>query len=150
MPKFCPIPASEYYPNVRTNCLAFAFGITERNNFNLDGEKNIVEAFLEAWNRLVGGEIRQIYSVDEAKQDEYIFKVYGFTPYVERDPFMGMLVTLQDFHVVRRELDGTTWVHKPGWNEAPTTITTQEEWDELSKEFGDNFVLFAAKSEGAV
>ena len=150
MPKFCPIPAEDYYPEVRTNCLAFALGVTHADDFNLNDELPIAEAFVQAWKRLVGGEIRQILSVDEAEPSEYIFKVYDYTPFRQWHPFLEYYVTYKDFHVVRRELDGTTWVHKPGWNEPPAKINSKEDWDDLSEEFGSKYVLFAAKSEGAV
>lgn len=149
MPKFCPISANDYYPEVRTNCLAFALGLSHDDDYNLNDELPIAEAFIQAWNRLVGGEIRQIRSIDEAKPNEYIFKVYDYTPFRQWQPILEYYVTYKDFHVVRRELDGT-WVHKPGWNEPPTEITSKEDWDELSKEFGSKYVLFAAKSEEAV
>ena len=149
MPKFCPLSVENYPKGTHTNCLAFALGLTEDGDYNLDDKLSIDKAFLEAWNRLVDGNIRQIQSLDEADQDEYVFKVYAFTPSRQWHSFLKYWITYSDFHVCRRELDGS-WVHKPGWKCPPEQIVTQEQWDEITSDFGSKYVLFAAKSEGAV
>lgn len=149
MPRFCPLSVENYPKDTDTNCLAFALGLTQKGDYDLNDKLTIDKAFLEAWNRLVDGNIRQIQSLDEANQDEYVFKVYDFSLFREWHPILKFWISFKDFHVCRRELDGS-WVHKPGWEDPPEQIVTEEQWDNITKDFGSKYVLFAAKSEGAV
>lgn len=137
-----PISIQEF-PEISTNCLGFALGLTEPASkrssvYNLDERFNIADAFKAKLNEL-GLEIpHQVDSTDEIQPGEYGIMVLGFKPYVVPNPFVGNL-TYYDFHVVRRELDGN-WVHKPGWDEPPCIVNN---WKDLHEEFGHEYVLFA-------
>ena len=140
--RITPISPAEF-PSISTNCLGFAIGICEPVNktsyeYDLDGRLSISEAFTKKVTEL-GFEVpRQIDSVEEAKDNEFVLLVFDFTPHTINYPFVGH-VTYYDYHVVRRELDGT-WVHKPGWYKPPCKVTN---WEELVEEFGRKYVLFA-------
>lgn len=135
-----------------TNCFAFALGITEpvRKHlltYDLNSSLSIDLAFMRKVEELGFGSIpRKIISVDDAKPNEYVFLVFDFTYY--NTNVFGMEVTLMDFHIVRRELDGS-WVHKPGWDENPCKLE-EADWTGIFREFGNKYVLFALQEENVV
>lgn len=151
---FHPLSVNVYPRGIDTNCLAFALGIVKprenHDEYDLEYPMTISEAFINSWQKVGfdSNTLRKISSIDEAKPDEYLFKVYDWTPYYQNVPFMGR-VRFWNFHVLRRELDGS-WVHKPGWDDDPEEVASKQQWDEIENEFGSKYVLFAAKSEGAV
>ena len=136
----------EKFPNISTNCVGFAIGNTTevkeaKSNYDLDFKYPIDEAFKVKLSELgySTSNLRKIESLEDANPDEFIFKIYGFNKYTVIR--FGIRIPYYDFHVVRRELDGT-WVHKPGWNDAPCIIT-ESDWPSIHEEFGEKFVLFA-------
>ena len=112
-----------------TNCLAFSLGLT-LPNMDYDGLVSInpefpVPRFSEVFERLLTElnlEWRKIDSPMEATCEEYVLQIYGFYR-LFRDYH-------PDFHVIRRELDGT-WVHKPDDKKSPCVIN----FDEFVKEY---------------
>ena len=102
--------------NNNSNCLAFALGLdyadVHREYFGLPTCLDL-KTYLKRVCDNVGIRYREIDSCDEAKEDEMIIKGYEFTRYTDNK---------KDFHVIRRELDGT-WVHKEGWENMPCEIT---------------------------
>ena len=143
---FTPIPVCQYPRKLSTNCLAFSLGLVEEIPkssllYNLDHSYSIATAFAKKVKEFGFAEPRRIENLDDLRVGEYAFMVFDYTPYTVNYPFVGP-VTLWNFHVVRRELDGT-WVHKPGWKDEPTEIKSDKEWDDLKKEFGTKWVLFA-------
>ena len=151
MPK-CIRPISiSNFPAVRTNCFGFAIGDTESLNstfftsikFNMDGTLPINEAFHKKLRELGYDELpRQISTLDEATSNEYVFMVLASEKYSLQIPFMGERELCWNYHVVRREPDGT-WVHKPGWKDSPCEISTEADWEDIYNEFGRKYVLFA-------
>ena len=147
MPKRITPIAIDNFPSISTNCFGFGIGNTtpvreSEDLYNLDHHLPIDEAFLAKLSELGYEELpRQIQSVDEAKDGEFVIMVFDFTEYRYKHPFMGW-ETRWDYHVVRRELDGT-WVHKPGWDEMPCEICTDADWEAIYDEFGREYVLFA-------
>ena len=150
--KIRPIPIEEF-PNVNTNCLGFAIGSTKNingiNYFSLNHNFTIDEAFIKKIKSLGYTNIpRRIENLEEAKPNEYVFKVIGFK---EKKDYFDSILELKacrkifDFHVLRRELDGT-WVHKPGWFNPPCSIC-EEDWAWIYESFGKKFVLFALAAE---
>lgn len=140
---FTPISVSQYPRNISTNCLAFSLGITKEipessDLYNLDANYTIETAFEKKVLDLVFTKPRHINSVHDLQPEEYAFMVFDFTPYIIWNPFLGNM-TFWDFHVIRRELDGT-WVHKPGWHDTPEVVN---DWKAIHKEFGNKIVLFA-------
>lgn len=155
MPKFNPISISNYphfSGKMSIPCLGFALGevkpiMKNSSKYNLDDSCSIGEAFLKKISELeIEITLRQINSVDEAIDGEYIFMVIGFTKYWQYNFIYGDYIPLSDFHVLRRELDGS-WVHKPGWDDDPCEIKSQADWDSIFQEFGSKYVLFAAPRE---
>jgi len=148
--KITPIAIHDF-PHISTNCFGFATGNTtpvkeSEDLYNLDHRFPIAEAFLRKLSELGYEELpRQIQSVEEANDDEFVIMVFDFSAYPVYIPFMGW-ETAWDSHVVRREVDGT-WVHKPGWDEPPCEIRTDADWEAIYKEFGRKYVLFAAAAQ---
>lgn len=144
--KITPIAISNF-PNISTNCLGFAIGndtpVRESDSlYVLDHHYSIAEAFSKKLMELNYEELpHKIESVDEAQENEFIIMVFDFTEFKIKHPFMGW-ESHWDYHVVRRELNGT-WVHKPGWELPPCEIQTQADWDAIYNEFGNSYVLFA-------
>jgi len=147
--KITPISIHQY--TYFGNCLDFATGhilsTKTRNDSDLDYSFPIAEAFLKKLSER-GYELpRQIQDESEAREGECILKVFDFTDFEQEHPlWKGETITFKDFHVVRRELDGT-WVHKPGWDDSPCEIRTDEDWAAIYEEFGNKFVLFAFEPE---
>lgn len=150
MPKHInPISVSKFPTNVHTNCMGFALGCEESlsgflgiRKFNLDGSFPIDEAFFRML-REVGYDVpRQISTIDEAHSNEYILMLLGSTKYRIPSLFLSEQELCWNFHVVRRELDGT-WVHKPGWERLPCAICTDADWEAIHSEFGRKYILFA-------
>ena len=144
---FKPISVTQYPRNLSTNCLAFSLGITREvptnsEDYNLDHHLPIQDAFTQFVLQAGFPKPRAIDNVSEAQKGEYIFMVFDFTPYPIQHPFIGQ-ITLWDFHVVRREHDGT-WVHKPGWKQDPRIVS---DWAEIFAEFGNRYFLFALAPE---
>lgn len=118
-----------YELSTYTNCLAFACGF----NFP-DYNKNI---FVPPENIDIVDYIEYIFKVSnllyrkisshEAENDEYIIQI--------RKTSFG------NFHVIRRELDGT-WVHKQGWYNAPKQIL---DWKYINTLFPHTVCIFAVK-----
>lgn len=158
MPKYIkPISISNFPANIITNCFGFAIGDTEsletkdsQTKFNMDGSLPIDKAFYQKLEELGYDELpRQISTVEEANPGEYVLEVFDFTKYTYRTPFMGELddpIVYYDFHVIRREPDGT-WVHKPGWKDQPCKIQTAADWNDIYNEFGCKYVLFAVTAK---
>ena len=144
--KITPIAICNF-PSISTNCLGFGIGNTtpvreSEELYVLDHHLPIAEAFLKKLTEMGYEDLpRQIQSVDEVKDGEYVIMVYDFTEYHVKNPFTGW-ETHWDYHVVRRELNGT-WVHKPGWYDQPCEIHTEAEWEAIYDEFGHEYVLFA-------
>lgn len=147
-----PISIHTFPTNVHTNCFGFAIGDIESldsleasKKFNMDNTLPIAKAVLKKFREL-GYELpRQISTVNEAHSNEIVLKFFDFTAYPVKTPFMGELDEPEihwDFHVVRREVDGT-WVHKPGWRKPPCAITKASDWEAIYEEFGRKYVLFA-------
>lgn len=144
--KFKAISVSDYPKNFSSNCLAFALGLVEEKshrsdfydlNINELPNLTVADAFLQTWSRFeFEGSPRQIANESEAQPGEYVFKVMGFN----KINFFGMK-TFYDFHITRRELDGT-WVHKPDWDEAPRIVTSAD-LDEQAQAYGSKYVMFA-------
>lgn len=151
MPKKITPVAIHNFPSISTNCLGFGIGNTtpvlkSEDLYVLDHHVPIAEAFLKKLTEMGYEKLpRQIQYVDEAKDDEFVIMVFDFTEFRYKHPFMGW-ETHWDYHVVRREADGT-WVHKPGWNEPPCEIRTEADWDAIYREFGREYVLFAETVE---
>ena len=151
MPKIKLIDPNTFPTMICTNCFGFAIGDTEsldsltsKMKFNLNHSLPIAEAVIEKFVELHYDLPRQINNLDDALPGEVVLLFFNFTPYHVYNPFIEEYETHWDFHVVRRELDGVTWVHKPGWNEPPCAITSREQWKEICEEFGHEYVLFAA------
>lgn len=148
MPNFIrPISISDFPANAYTNCLGFAVGYTDAmtnvDQFNLDEHFPIAESFERKLIELGYERLpRRIQEVSEAHDGEYVIMVFDFTPYRVKDFFLREWVTHMDFHVARREPDGT-WVHKPGWKDKPCEIRTEADWEAIFNEFGRKYVLFA-------
>ena len=129
-----------------TNCLGFSLGDktpTQKGNtrYDLNHKLPIAESFLQKLSEL-GYELpRQISSLEEANENEFILMVFDFSEFKEYYPFVGELY-FWDYHVVRRELD-KTWVHKPGWHKPPCEICCEADWEGIYEEFGREYVLFA-------
>ena len=151
MPKRITPISIDLFPRIPTNCFGFAIGntdpVTESSTiYNMDHHLPIAEAFLRKLSELGYEEFpRQIQPVEEAHGDEYVIMVFDFTEYPYHHPLLG-LTTEWDYHVVRREVDGT-WVHKPGWKEPPCKICTDTDWEDLYEEFGSQYVLFAVAAK---
>ena len=153
--KFAAISPEQYptkFPRgYGTNCLAFALGITKpvrlfSSTYDLDSRLDIRVAFESKFSEFFDTKnLRFLNSIDDAKPNEYLFMVFDFTSYTTKR--YGMEITLYDFHVVRRELDGC-WVHKPGWSEEPCYLN-QNDWTGIFREFGERYVLYALTEEKA-
>lgn len=110
--------------NARTNCLAFQLGLTiDLGKDYLELGRLVtphitvdIQTLQKAYEQLLtefGFEWRKILRVDDTNNDEYVFQIYG--------PFHSDDYPYYDFHVIRRELDGT-WVHKPTFGSYPEII----------------------------
>lgn len=152
MPKYIkPISIFDFPATVSTNCFGFAIGDTESldttfitpTKFNMDGNFPIAKAFHKTLSFLGYDELpRQISTLEEATPNEYIFMIFVDGKYSLQIPFMEEREVCWDYHIVRRELDGT-WVHKPGWKDKPCEICTDADWEAIHNEFGHEYVLFA-------
>lgn len=146
--KIRPLSLTDF-PEISTNCFGFAIGNTDsvkasQTIYNLREDYPISLAFVEKLKELGYENLpHQIASLDEAKENEYVFMVFDFTSFKVRNPFVGW-TEYKTYHVVRRNLDGT-WVHKPGWHEPPCEIH-DEDWHKIFNEFGKNYVLFALET----
>ena len=140
------------FPKQKSNCLAFAIGDTRNpdsfeDGFDLDHNFKIEEAFLKKLTQLGYDELpHHIEKIEDALPNEYVFLLFDWTEYKQKVPCLNFWVTSWDYHVVRRELDGT-WVHKHGWKDSPCDVSSQEDWDALYNEFGEKYVLFALAAE---
>jgi len=107
--------------NTCTNCLAFALGLSMADTFyNIYTVRyspfSKLEDLIEYLLNISSLEYRKIDSFDEAENDEFIIQ--------------ARKTDTSNFHVIRRNLDGT-WVHKKGWYNAPTQITNWKYIDSL-------------------
>jgi len=107
----------------KTNCLAFALGLStsgcDFDSFASCNPELPQPDFSEIFERLLdelGLEWRRLTNLEDTNSDEFVIRIYGFYKFKD---FMGYDV--YDFHVIRRELDGT-WVHKPDFKESPCEI----------------------------
>lgn len=144
--KIKPVGLENWPKGTITNCLGFAIGYTEslRGNrgclLNLDSSFEIGTAFAKKMWEL-GYEVpRRIRTISDAQPNEYVVAVYGFYYYKYWELGHGW-VDEDDFHLIRRELDGT-WVHKEGWRKEPE-IVTEKIWTEIECVYGNNPALFA-------
>lgn len=142
-----PIGIDKWPNEVKTNCFGFAIGHTEPleiwkvNNLDLNPIQEVGGAF-ESKLRGLGYKVpRRISKLVEANEDEFVLAVFGFASYEIKLRFRKQMV-IGDFHVVRRELDGT-WVHKPGWYQAPRGVSQEDEADIRSKFDVSKVALFA-------
>jgi len=152
MPKYIkPISISDFPATVSTNCFGFAIGDTKSydttfitpTDFNMDGNFPIAKAFHKTLSFLGYDELpRQISSLEEAAPNEYVFMIFWNGQYLLQIPFSEEREKCWNYHIVRRELDGT-WVHKPGWEDKPCQICTDADWEAIYQEFTRKHVLFA-------
>lgn len=142
-----PIPWDKFPTNQRTtdktNCLAFAIGIKKpkrrKNQYSLIMSSEPIEIlFLDKVKELGFDtkQFRRISRSQEEKEKGYIIRVYGFVP----EETLNCEV-YYDFHVIRREPDGT-WVHKSGFYFRPKEIS-HEDWGLIFEKYGNRFVSFA-------
>ena len=96
-----------------TNCLSFALGlpISDKDHKLFNSEEAHIKDELVKFFDIMNLQWREIVNIQDAKDDEFIIQGYEFWQIIGGD----------DFHVVRRELNGE-WVHKPGWKYVPETI----------------------------
>ena len=143
-----PIGIGEWTVGVHTNCLGFAIGHEEsferykERTVCLDNRLEIGEAFITKLKGLGYKIPRRINGIDEANDEEFVIAVFGFASYQTFKQFCGIVEVEDDFHLVRRELDGT-WVHKPGWYQAPRVVSQEDEADIRSKFDVSKVALFA-------
>ena len=142
------------FPNIKTNCLGFAIGCNEENRetkkYNLNPYLPLADSFLLKLKQLGYKNLpRKIDKLEDAKEGEYVFMVFGFrwVKIKNYSKFWSLTYFKKypDYHVIRREPDGV-WVHKPGWEANPCLVTI-DDWSQLSRAYGHNFALFAFKPE---
>lgn len=140
-----PLPYDKWPVELRTetNCLAFALGLTKENSsydsFVSWTSEFPIPSFSKVFERLLdelGLEWKIISRPKEADSDEFVIQIYGFYMY------RNFLDYSLDFHVIRRELDGT-WVHKPDFKAVPCEI----DFDSFRQEYPDNEIasIFAVR-----
>ena len=131
-----PLPYDQWPEELNddTNCLAFALGLTKVDcdydsfvSWNPEFPKPKFSAVFERLLNELGFEWRNLENPEKANSDEFIIQIYGFYKF----PFLND--TLLDFHVIRRELDGT-WIHKPSFNDSPCKI----DFEVFHEEYPDN------------
>lgn len=112
-----------------TNCFAFALGLTADNGFyelqrkDVDGcNVNIAVAFKQR-AALNGVRVKKVTKLEET-QNQVAFLVFGWYRFA-------------DFHVVRKNADGT-FEHKPDWHE-PASLTT---WEKIRQEYQEDYQVF--------
>lgn len=143
-----PIGIDKWPVGVNTNCLGFAIGHEEsferyeERTVCLDHCLEIGESFIAKLKALSYNVPRRIKGIDEVKGNEFVIAVFGFASYQTFKQFSGIVGVEDDFHLVRRELDGT-WVHKPGWNQSPRVVTEEDEEDIRKKFDVSKVALFA-------
>lgn len=147
---FRAIDIDNYPKNNSSNCLAFALGQLKSVSsmselYNLDYLLPIDKAFEKKVERFGFDNLRRIHSIKELHENEYGFIVFGFKKYKISLEISKTFLNYYDFHVIRRELDGT-WVHKPGWN-ANACIMQKSDWKNIYEEFDGKHVLFAMKGK---
>ena len=119
-----------YELSTYTNCLAFACGFNfpdSNKNIFVPPENIDIVDYVEYIFKISNLLYRKISSNNEAEKDEFIIQV--------RKTSFG------NFHVIRRNLDGT-WVHKKGWYNAPKHIL---EWRYIDTLFPHIACIFAVK-----
>jgi len=99
--------------NKSTNCLAFVLGlpIPDKNYKLFNGSNAPIKEDILEFFKIMHLEWREITDIQDAENDEIIIQGYEF----------WQTLAGEDFHIVRRNLNGN-WVHKPGWNRAPSII----------------------------
>ena len=143
-----PIGIRKWPVGVNTNCLGFVLGHEEsferyeERTVCLDNRLEIGEAFITKVKGFGYKIPRRINGIVEANDDEFVIAVFGFASYQTFKQFRGIVEVEDDFHLVRRELDGT-WVHKPGWYQSPRVVTEEDEEDIRSKFDVSKVALFA-------
>ena len=147
---FRAIDVDNYPKEISSNCLAFALGQLKSVSsmselYNLDYLLPIDKAFEKKVEGFGFDNLRRIHSIKELIENEYGFIVFGFKPYKVTLQISKISLTYYDFHVIRRELDGT-WVHKPGWN-ANACIMQKTDWKNIYEEFDGKHVLFAMEGK---
>ena len=135
------------YPHIHVNCLAFALGLTVPDpGENIYGYLGCISGIAQynieiGFTRdceVLGIHCRKISSEEECLEGEHLVKVYGF--YFIHGPGY----TYRDFHVIRRQSDGT-WIHKLEYGEPCEVIT---DWDAFHKEYPESDAhLFAIRKE---
>lgn len=143
-----PVGIRQWPVGVNTNCLCYAVGCTdpwgiyETSHMALDTELEIGDAFQKRVVELGYIPPRRIGKIAEANPEEFVLAVFGFSNYDRFVRFQGIISVEGDYHVVRREPDGT-WVHKPGWYQSPRVVTEADE-EEIRRKFDVSKVaLFA-------
>lgn len=147
------------WQNLRdTNCLAFALGLDfpDPNYHNFYGsfgsicnaehlftqskiaDRNTIEKVFIETCQLLGLACRVISSPNDASSFEYIIGFFGMYPCMHSNTWREDVRYQYDFHVIRRNLDGT-WVHKPGWYDKPEKI----EWKCLQLVYPERPLYFA-------
>ena len=153
-----PISIDDWQNSWSTNCLAFALGLDypdpkEHSYYGSFGSicsaqhlftrseiassDLIQKTFIETC-QLLGLNCRHISSPNEAQSFEYIIGVFGMYPCMNSVTWRGDPIYQYDFHLVRRNLDGT-WVHKPGWYDNPEKV----EWKCLQLLYPERPLYFA-------
>lgn len=149
-----PVGVSEWPMGVNANCLGFAVGhiescgLLKRGKMKLDCSLEIGNAFISRLKSLGYNLPRRISGMEEANSDEFVIAVFGFSNYQLYEQFQGIVSIEGDFHLVRRELDGT-WVHKPGWIQRPRRVSKADEEDIRRKFDVSKVALFAFKAPAA-
>ena len=142
-----PISLRDWPRFTYTNCFGFAIGYSEYLEFyeveifNMDKTLGIKEAFCTKIEELGYNLPRCINEISEANSDEYVLAVFGFVNYQEKTLF-GKEIDVPDYHLMRRELDGT-WVHKMGWYQEPRVVNSNDARIILDVFGADKVVLFA-------
>jgi len=156
-----PHGIAKWQNTFHTNCLAFALGLDMPDpdstrffgNFysishpdaNWEEKAKIPPAVFAMYFaetcKLLGLSSLRIHGPDSASPDEYVIALYGPYDYVNtKCSTIEKTVYGHDFHLVRRNLDGT-WVHKEGWSSKPEIV----EWKCLSILYPERPMYFAVK-----
>lgn len=119
---------NKFYSDVHCNCLAFAFGLPVNDpcerifsdlcSISRITQRNSIPLAIKADCDMLGLECVELDDPNVVC-DCHVFAVWGFYVYTIGD------FTYYDFHIARKELDGT-WVHKPGWYKHPEVTTLEE------------------------
>lgn len=132
---------------MRQNCLGYALGIVNADSISEVHERTFelekpdpVKCFLKKLHDL-GFVAKEIPCSDFPQQkNQSIIACWGLFPYL--DKCFGFTSYVYDFHVARRELDGS-WTHKQGWDCPPEPITI----DYLTETYGCTPYFFSIQKK---